>query len=180
MPCMNSTSAWDLGGSVGFVDGGSLLLGLPGAPGCTTTGVAGSVCCARAGEEKRPAGALTARSVPHSTADPFVGNLCQIKAAGIVRGVTREKVLNIICCVFRRCRSIRFDCGISANPTLGGRRRKPIPGGVGVSSTSAFSPALRLPVNRDRRPKNYADDHAGSQHKPELSAIATLTRNAHL
>ena len=177
MPCMNSTSAWDLGGSVAFVDGGSLLLGLPGAPGCTTTGVAGSVCRARSGEEKRPVGALTASSVPHSTAETLVGNLCRFKAAGIVRGVTREKVLNIICCVFRRCRSIRFDCGTSANPTLGGRYDvEPSPGGVGVSSTCAFSPALRLPVNRDRRPKHYADDHAGSQHKPELLAIATLTK----
>src|ERR1700676_4347282 len=125
MPRMNSTSAWDLGGSVAFVDGGSVLLGLPGAPGCTTTGVAGSVCCARAGEEKKTAGALTASSVPHSTADALSewssGNLCRIRAADIVRGVTRENVLNIICCVFRRCRSIRFDSGISANPTLGDR-----------------------------------------------------------
>ena len=171
MPCMNSTSAWDLGGSVAFVDGGSLLLGLPGAPGCTTTGVAGSVCCARAGSEKRPVKALTASSVPHSTADPLVGNLCRIQAAGIVRGVTPEEVLNFICCVFRRCRSMRFDCGTSANPTLGG---------VGVSSTCAFSPALRLPVKRDRRPKNYAGDHAESQHRPKLWVIATLTRDAHL
>jgi hypothetical protein len=40
------------------------LLGLPGAPGCTTAGVAGSVCCAQMVEEKspveekKPAGAL--------------------------------------------------------------------------------------------------------------------------
>jgi len=70
MPCMNSTSAGDLGGSVPFVDGGSVLLGLPGAPGCTTTGVAGSVCGARAGEEKRSVEALTVSSAPQSTVDP--------------------------------------------------------------------------------------------------------------
>jgi hypothetical protein len=29
-----------------------------------------------------------------------------------------------------------------------------------VSSASAFSPGLRVPVKRDRRPRNYADDHA--------------------
>src|SRR5690349_7513084 len=50
MPCMNSTSAGDRGGRVPFVDGGSVLLGFPGAPVCTTTGFAGlveaeSACC---------------------------------------------------------------------------------------------------------------------------------------
>ena len=77
MPCMNSTSACDRGGSVALVDGGSVLLGLPGAPGCTKTGVAESVCCAHIAEEKRPGedgkpvGALVASSMPHSTTDPL-------------------------------------------------------------------------------------------------------------
>src|SRR6266853_2648851 len=77
MPCMNSTSACDRGGSVGLVDGGSVRLGLPGAPGCTTTGFAGSVCCAHLAGEKRPvkqkktAEALAARNMPHSTPDPL-------------------------------------------------------------------------------------------------------------
>jgi hypothetical protein len=66
---MNSTSACERGGSVALVDSGRVVLGLPGAPGCTTTGVVGSVRCARAGKKKRPVGALAARSVPHSTAD---------------------------------------------------------------------------------------------------------------
>ena len=76
MPCMNSTSACDRGGSVAFVvDDGSVLLGWPGAPGCTTTGFAGPVCCAHmAWEEgpvrqKKPAEALAASNMPHSTAD---------------------------------------------------------------------------------------------------------------
>src|SRR5580700_5047281 len=89
MPCMNSTSACERGGSVPFVDGGSVLLGLPGAPGCTTTGVAGSVCSARALQEKKPVEALAANSMPHR--------------------------------IFRRYRSIRFDCGGSVDPTLGYR-----------------------------------------------------------
>jgi len=40
---MNATSAGERGGGVALVDGGSLLLGSPGAPGCTTTGL--SVPC---------------------------------------------------------------------------------------------------------------------------------------
>jgi len=42
---MNSTSAGEGGGSFAAVDAGSFLLGFPGAPGCTTAGAAGSVCC---------------------------------------------------------------------------------------------------------------------------------------
>jgi hypothetical protein len=56
---------------VPFVEGGSVRLGLPGAPGCTTTGVAESVCCARAGEKKKHVRALAARSIPHTIADPL-------------------------------------------------------------------------------------------------------------
>ena len=37
-----------------FVDDGSVLLGLPGAPGCTTTGLPESFCCADVDEEKTP------------------------------------------------------------------------------------------------------------------------------
>jgi hypothetical protein len=105
------------------------------------------------------------------------GNLCRIRAAGIVRGATRENVLNIICCVFRRCRSIRFDSGISANPTLGDRYDAEPSPGVGVSSASAFAPALRLPIKGDRKPKSYADAHAGPQHRPKVWAIATLIKD---
>jgi len=74
---MNCTSACDLGGSVALVDGGNVLLGLPGGPGCTTTGFAGSVCCAlitgekRPMEQKKPAEAHAVSNLPHSTADPL-------------------------------------------------------------------------------------------------------------
>src|ERR1700693_3967411 len=71
MPCMNSTSACDRGGNVALVEGGSVLLGFPGAPGCTTTGaVAESPCCACASIEKH-ARALAASSMTHSTAAPL-------------------------------------------------------------------------------------------------------------
>src|SRR5438067_531971 len=52
MPCMNSTSAFERGGSAAFVEGGSVLLGLPGAPGCTTAGLTESFCCASTAGDK--------------------------------------------------------------------------------------------------------------------------------
>jgi len=52
---MNRTSAAERGGSVALVDGGSVRVGSPGAPGCTTTGVAGSACCAQTGNAHKPA-----------------------------------------------------------------------------------------------------------------------------
>src|SRR6266481_6246482 len=69
MSRINSPSACDRGGSFALVDGGSVLPGFPGAPGCTTTGFAGSLCCARAVEQKEAAGVLAASSMPFSTAD---------------------------------------------------------------------------------------------------------------
>src|SRR5437016_3661674 len=61
MPCMNSTSACERGGSVAFIDGGSVLVGLPGAPGCTTAGLAESFCCASTAKDKTPAKPRSAR-----------------------------------------------------------------------------------------------------------------------
>src|SRR6266436_5914959 len=51
MSCIKSTSACDRGGSVALVDGGSVLLGFPGAPGCTSTGFSITLLCARGGAE---------------------------------------------------------------------------------------------------------------------------------
>src|SRR6266446_3371528 len=58
IPCMNRTSADERGGSVALVDGGSVRVGWPGAPGCTTIGVAESVCCAQTGRVNNPARVL--------------------------------------------------------------------------------------------------------------------------
>src|SRR5260370_33002834 len=69
MSRINSPSACDRSGSFALVDGGSVLLGFPGAPGCTITGLAGSLCCARAGEHKEAAGVPAASSMPYTTAD---------------------------------------------------------------------------------------------------------------
>jgi hypothetical protein len=46
MCCINCTSAGEYGGNVARVEGGRVRVGWPGAPGWTTTGVAGSLCCA--------------------------------------------------------------------------------------------------------------------------------------
>src|SRR5258708_22559602 len=54
MPCMNATSAWESGGSMARVEDGSILLGLPGAPGCTTAGFVESDCCECATTQKNP------------------------------------------------------------------------------------------------------------------------------
>src|SRR5215813_8945441 len=50
MPCMNSTSAGDSGGNFALLEGGRILVGWPGAPGCTTTGAVEPSCAERAGE----------------------------------------------------------------------------------------------------------------------------------
>jgi len=60
---MNSTSFGERGGSVALVDDGSVRVGCPGAPGCTTTGGAGdSACCAQTGGDKKHARATAAIS----------------------------------------------------------------------------------------------------------------------
>src|SRR5579863_2201418 len=59
MPCINSTSAGDRGGSVARVEDGSVLLGAPGAPGCTTTGFATSACWAQAPKDNETTTAET-------------------------------------------------------------------------------------------------------------------------
>jgi hypothetical protein len=54
IPCMNSTSFGERGGSRALVDGGRVRVGWPGAPGCTTTGGAGeSACCAQTGSDNK-------------------------------------------------------------------------------------------------------------------------------
>src|SRR6185503_16722645 len=46
IPCINWTSAAEVGGNVAVVEGGSSRVGWPGAPGWTTTGGLGSACWA--------------------------------------------------------------------------------------------------------------------------------------
>ena len=74
---MNSTSFGEVGGRVGRVDGGSLLVGWPGAPGCTITGAAGSACWAQTGNENEAGRMIAARNELRSAttliADPGLG-----------------------------------------------------------------------------------------------------------
>lgn len=49
---MNSTSADERGGKLAFVDGGKGLLGIPGAPGCTTAGFSEAARCEPANRKK--------------------------------------------------------------------------------------------------------------------------------
>src|ERR1700686_3758070 len=75
MPCMNSTSAGERGGRAARVEDGSVLVGAPGAPGCTTTGFAESLFCARATGENKTAETVAARNACITTprAEPSLG-----------------------------------------------------------------------------------------------------------
>jgi len=64
---MNCTSAEEAGGSVALVVEGRVRVGLPGAPGWTTTGVAGAVCCAQTLKENKLAKVLAAASTHEHT-----------------------------------------------------------------------------------------------------------------
>ena len=52
MPCMDAHLPLNVP-AVALVDGGSVRVGCPGAPGWTTTGFAGSACCAQTGSESK-------------------------------------------------------------------------------------------------------------------------------
>jgi len=56
---MNSTSFAEFGGNFARVDDGNDLVGWPGAPGWTTTGVAGSGVCAETDSDSKHAAATT-------------------------------------------------------------------------------------------------------------------------
>ncbi|MEP7270903.1 MAG: hypothetical protein ABI882_05335 [Acidobacteriota bacterium] len=65
---MNCTFAGDVGGSLALVVEGRERVGFPGAPGWTTTGVDGAVCCAQTRKENSLASVLPAASVKKHTA----------------------------------------------------------------------------------------------------------------
>ncbi|MDX6457170.1 MAG: hypothetical protein QOJ51_6183 [Acidobacteriaceae bacterium] len=70
MPCINATSACDRCGTVGRVEGGSVLLGSPGAPGWTTEGAAGVSFCAYAAGKRNIARTGADISRPSSAPGP--------------------------------------------------------------------------------------------------------------
>ncbi len=74
IPCMNSTSFCERGGSVALLEDGSVRVGWPGAPGCTTTGGAlESDCCEQTGSAKKhvraPAAMIPRRDSARKIAD---------------------------------------------------------------------------------------------------------------
>ena len=68
MPCMNCASAAEAGGNVALVVEGRVRVGLPGAPGWTTTGVAGAACCAQTLKENKLAKVLADASTHENAA----------------------------------------------------------------------------------------------------------------
>src|SRR5687768_6069613 len=73
IPCINSTSFGERGGSIALVEGGSVRVGWPGAPGWTITGFAGSACCAKVVIEKRQARAAAEHRRFRPTPKHFIG-----------------------------------------------------------------------------------------------------------
>src|ERR1700684_1335441 len=89
---MNSTSAADRAGRGARVDGGRVLLGAPGAPGCTTTGFAGSVCCARAEGEKKTAEMLAASKARTASRSEPGRSLCSRRKRTCLELVVRAEI----------------------------------------------------------------------------------------
>lgn len=93
IPCMNCTSAGEAGGSLTLVDDGRVRVGLPGAPGWTTTGAAGD-CCAQTRKRDKPAKVL-ADATTHAPA--AMANTTRIPNLHLTeRGFKRSKYLNIV------------------------------------------------------------------------------------
>src|SRR5215470_3660924 len=86
---MNCTSAGEAGGSVPLVVGGRIRVGFPGAPGWTTTGGAGSVCCAQTRKEDRLARVLAAASTHEHAATLSTTRISQVHLTR--RGLTCRK-----------------------------------------------------------------------------------------
>src|SRR5438309_653538 len=77
IPCMNSTSFGERGGKMARVEDGSVSVGWPGAPGCTTTGAAESGSCAQTGSERKHTIVPAVISPPNQTTTPFPNrNVC--------------------------------------------------------------------------------------------------------
>src|SRR5215467_9817858 len=91
---MNCTSAGEGGGSVALIVGGRTVVGFPGAPGWTTTGAAGSVCCAQTRKEDKLARVLAAASAHEHAATLNTTRISRVRL--ILRGLTCRKYLIIV------------------------------------------------------------------------------------
>src|SRR5258708_16030363 len=91
---MNCTSAGEAGGNVALIVGGTVRVGFPGAPGWTTTGVAGAVCCALTRKENKLARVLAAASTHEHAATLNKTRISQVHLTE--RGLMCRKQLNIV------------------------------------------------------------------------------------
>ncbi len=91
---MNWTSAGEAGGSLPFMVGGRTRVGFPGAPGCTTTGVAGAGCWAQTRQEGKLARVLAAASTHEHAATPRTTRISQVHLRQ--RGLTCRMYLIIV------------------------------------------------------------------------------------
>jgi hypothetical protein len=69
---MNSTFFFELGGSFALVSAGKVLVGCPGAPGCTTVGELPSAFCPNAPTVKKQTSAPAAASPLPEAATPNI------------------------------------------------------------------------------------------------------------
>jgi len=166
MPCMNSTSAGDRGGRLARVDDGSVLLGAPGAPGCTTTGFAGSVCACATGE-RETAKALAANNARIATPGPEPGLGLRRKRTCLQLGV-RGKIF-----IWTRTKSFHetgnFHRGKDERELTPERYGKRIaPGNPGFRGSRAFGcgsatsalPRVSLGEYSDSAGRSYSDRNA--------------------
>src|SRR5215216_195903 len=77
IPCMNCTSAGEFGGNVARVEGGSVRVGWPGAPGWTTIGA--QACCAETGSDISHQKAH--KETSHKEAQKFSEDICAFCAS---------------------------------------------------------------------------------------------------
>jgi hypothetical protein len=75
---MNCTSAGETGGSVALVVGGRVRVGFPGAPGWTTTGLDGAVCCAQTRKENKLVSVLAAANMHKHAATLDTTRIAQV------------------------------------------------------------------------------------------------------
>src|SRR5262245_56685573 len=110
---MNCTSAGEAGGRVPLVVGGRTCVGFPGAPGWTTTGVAGAVCCAQTRKDDKLARVHAAPSTHKHAATLDTIRISRVRLTS--RGLTCRKYLIIVSLTLSRL------AGTSARPCTNGK-----------------------------------------------------------
>src|SRR5277367_689403 len=130
MPCMNSTSACETCGTTAVVEGGSVLLGAPGAPGSTIGATLGVACWARA----ETAGKLQSNAAIAQSKNTKAGAL---KASGLLAGLEKSSLnLPVVSGIIRCSHPITTAAHLSS---------KLSPAVRPVDSRSGMNPASLIP-----------------------------------